>query len=118
MVNPFLSLVKGLTTVGPLGVIGFVCLSVTSIVFSAPNSPTELWAHSLEAFKADNPREACSDLKNWVATQEPKHIQSAETFYNLALCSWRLKENSQSVVYALKSLQLRNSPLKRKFFLD
>jgi hypothetical protein len=107
MFHSFLFLIKRLTFVG------VVCLA--SLLSAAPNTstPDELWSASLTAFKENRPQQACQLLKDWIVLQKSRHVQSSEAYFNLAICSWQTKDPASSVVYGLKSLQLRQSPLKK-----
>ena len=107
MVNPILALARGLT------IVAVVCLFLSTKNLIGSPSLNDSWSQSLDALKRDSPKEACALLKHWVSLKSQEGIQSAEPFFNLSLCSWQLKERSQAVVYALTSLNLRNSPLKR-----
>lgn len=112
MVTPLAFSKRRLPTSRTFRFIGGICLFTASLTLGSA-TPDELWNQSQLAFKNNRPEEACSSLKEWVSFQETHNIHSAEALYNLSLCSWQLKDRSQSVVYALKSLALENSTMKR-----
>jgi hypothetical protein len=107
MVNPFVSLAKGLT------ILGIVCLFFKPFPVRASLEPQELWRQSLDLFKSGKSQEACQSLKSWVTAQKLQQIESSEAFFNMAICSWQSKESAASVIYGLQGLALRKSPLKR-----
>jgi hypothetical protein len=107
MVNPFVSLAKGLT------ILGIVCLFLKPIPARASVEPPDIWKQSLDLLKSGKSQEACQSLKSWVAAQKLQHIESSEALFNLALCSWQSKETAASVTYALQGLKLRRTPFKR-----
>lgn len=107
MLNPTALQPKG------LAFLVVVCLAFfCSSVQAAPN-PDVLWNQAIDSFDHKDPKAACSELKDWIKSQELEHIQSAEAYFNLSICSWEEKQPEESVFWLVQSLNSRNSLFKR-----
>lgn len=87
-----------------------ICSAISTLSLA---SSSDAWTESLEAFKANQPQKACQTLKSWTSELSVKNIRTPEGMFNLALCSWQTNEPDKSVLYALESLKLRTSPIKK-----
>lgn len=93
--------------------LAFVYLAFLSSNLSAATNPDQLWNDSLLSLQRNDPKTACKSLEEWVQSQLTQNIKSAEAYFNLGLCYWKLKSPSESVFWTVQSLNLRNSVLKR-----
>ena len=96
-----------------LAVSVFVCLICIPLRLFSSSTTDSLWDRSIEQFNSNQPAEACQSLKLWVSEQTPKNIFSAEAMFNLGICSWKIKQPSESVLYFMESLKLQKSAAKR-----
>ncbi|MFM8314998.1 MAG: hypothetical protein ACKOA8_12000 [Deltaproteobacteria bacterium] len=92
---------------------GFVYFATSSFPVNASTSIESLWSQSLEDYKKGDLAGACTKLEDWVKIQKENRVESPEAYFNLALCSWKLKQPAQSTTYLFQSFILRNSIFKR-----